>query len=86
MHNTPILVVPQRTRRSPMLTLTRRSGESIYIYPDYSKVSPSTTIGELFGESGYISITVDDANYNKAKIKIEAMNEFAIMRAELETG
>ncbi|PCJ47680.1 MAG: hypothetical protein COA74_11130 [Gammaproteobacteria bacterium] len=68
-----------------MLTLTRRSGESIYIYPDYSKVSPSTTIGELFGEDGHILITVGTTTHNKTKINIDAMSEFAIMRTELET-
>ncbi len=68
-----------------MLTLTRRCGESIYIYPDYSKVRPSTTIGELFGEDGHIAITVDKPSHNKVKLQIDAMNEFAIMRAELET-
>lgn len=67
-----------------MLTLTRRSGESIIIYPDYSKVSPSTTIGELFGEDGFISIFVGDVSNNKAKVSIDAMNEFAIVREELE--
>jgi len=69
-----------------MLTLTRRSGESIQIYPDYSKVSPQTPIGELFGEDGCITIFVDDASNNKVKIKIDAMAEFAIVRSELESN
>ena len=68
-----------------MLTLTRRSGETIYIYPDYSKVSPNATIGELFGEDGHIAISVVDASNNKAKLSIDAMREFSIMRDELET-
>ena len=67
-----------------MLTLTRRSGESILIYPDYSKVSPNTTIGELFGEDGHIAITVVSADRNKAKLSIDAMNELSIMRSELK--
>jgi len=67
-----------------MLTLTRRSGESIIIYPDYSKVRPSTTIGELFGEDGYISISVGNLDSSKAKINIDAMEEFTIVREGLE--
>ncbi len=68
-----------------MLTLTRRPGKSIYIYPDYSKVSPNTTIGELFGEDGNIAISVVDASHNKTKLSIDAVREFSIMRDELET-
>ncbi len=67
-----------------MLTLTRRSGESIIIYPDYSKVSPSTAIGELFGENGCISISITETSSNKAKININAFDEFTIIREELE--
>ena len=66
-----------------MLKLTRRSGESIYIYPDYSKISPQTTLAELFGEDGHIAITVDSASRNKVKLAIDVINEFAIMRGEL---
>ncbi len=61
-----------------MLTLTRRSGESIYIYPDYSKVSPNTPIDDLFGEDGCITISVNKVEYNKVKLGIEAMDEMAI--------
>ncbi len=67
-----------------MLKLTRRPGDSIIIYPDYSKVSPKTSVGDLFGEDGCITISIDQASYNKTKITIDAMNEFAIMRSELE--
>ncbi len=66
-----------------MLTLTRRSGESIYIYPDYSKVSPKTPIGELFGEDGCITVSVNKAERNKVKLGVEAMGEMAVIRSEL---
>ena len=66
-----------------MLALTRRSGESIQIYPDYSKASPDTTIGELFGADGCITITVNKAEENKVSIGIDAIDELSIMRSEL---
>ncbi len=67
-----------------MLILTRKSNETIYIYPNYQKISPNTTIGELFGENGHISITIDHASHNKVKLSIEAMEELSIIRSEIE--
>ena len=64
-----------------MLTLTRHSGESIYYA---TKVKPSTTIDELFGEDGHIAICIDNAEHNKVKLSIDAKREFAIARSELE--
>ncbi len=53
------------------------------IYPDYSKVSPKTSIGDLFGEDGCINVSVNKAEHNKVKLVIEAMDELAIMRNEV---
>jgi len=58
-----------------MITLTRRSGESICIYPDYSKVSPKTPIGTLFGEDGCITVSVNEAEHNRVKLGVEAVEQ-----------
>lgn len=67
-----------------MRSLIRKSGEGIYIYPDYSKISPSTTIGDLFGENGHISISINHVDDMSATVNIEAQDQFSVSRTELE--
>ncbi len=67
-----------------MLILNRRAGEGLYIYPDYSKVSPSVTLGELFGDNAHIIISLEQLKGKNAKVGIEAPEQFAILRSELE--
>ncbi len=56
---------------------------SLWIYPDYSKVSPNTPIDDLFGEDGCITVFVNKAEYNNVKLGVEAMDKMAIMRDNL---
>ena len=67
-----------------MLILSRRSGERILLYPDYSKLSPDITIGELFGADGCITISVTEIVRGTAKIGIDAIKEISVVRQELE--
>jgi len=66
-----------------LFTLTRRSGESIKISPDYSKVSPDTPIGDLFGEDGCITVSVNKAEFDSVRLIIEAMDGLSVIRTEL---
>ena len=66
-----------------MLILSRRLGEQLYIYPDYSKLDPNTTIGELFGSDGRLTITVTQVTGHSVKIGIDAPVEFTVLREEL---
>ncbi len=67
-----------------MLGLNRYPSEQIYIYPDYSKVSPSTTVGEIFGGDGHIAVSIIELSGKKAKLGIDSPGQFAIMRSELD--
>ena len=64
-----------------MLVLTRRIGESIFIFPS-SGLDPNTTIGELF-EDGPIRITLTRVNGNQSRLGIVAPQELTIAREEV---
>lgn len=63
-----------------MLSLTRKEGELIYIYPD--DLPPEMTIAELFS-GGYITIEIIGTRSHQVKIGIDAPSELKIVRGEL---
>jgi sRNA-binding carbon storage regulator CsrA len=64
-----------------MLVLTRRIGESIFIFPS-KDLDPNTTVGELFG-SEPIRITLTRINGNQSRLGIVAPDELTIAREEV---
>lgn len=64
-----------------MLVLTRRVGESIFIFPS-DKLDPNTTIKELFG-SEPIRITLTRVNGNQSRLGIVAPDDLTIAREEV---
>lgn len=64
-----------------MLVLTRRVGESIFIFPS-EKLDPNTTIGELFGNEP-IRITLTRVNGNQSRLGIVAPDDLTIAREEV---
>ena len=70
------------TRKVTMETIDRRSGEKLYIYPDYSKIRPSTTIGEMFGADGCLTIRIEGLSKKSAIVGYDTPEGFATSRAE----
>lgn len=64
-----------------MLVLTRRVGESIFIYPSET-LHPDMTVRELF-EQGPIRITLTRINGSQSRIGIVAPETLAIAREEV---
>ncbi|HHJ15935.1 MAG TPA: carbon storage regulator [Gammaproteobacteria bacterium] len=64
-----------------MLVLTRRIGESIYIFPS-EELEQGTSVGELFA-NGPIQITLTRVNGNQARIGIVAPSTLTIAREEV---
>ncbi len=64
-----------------MLVLTRRVGESVYIFPS-EDVTPDTLASELFVD-GPIQLTLTRVNGNQARIGIVAPQELTIAREEV---
>jgi sRNA-binding carbon storage regulator CsrA len=64
-----------------MLVLTRRVGESVFIYPSEG-LRPDTPISSLF-ENGPIRLTVTRVNGNQARIGIVAPQSLNIAREEV---
>ena len=64
-----------------MLVLTRRVGESIFIFPS-AELSPDTPISTLFAD-GPIQLTLTRVNGNQARIGIVAPNSLTIAREEV---
>ncbi len=64
-----------------MLVLTRRVGESIYIFPS-DELDQGASVGELF-ENGPIQITLTRVNGNQARIGIVAPYTLTIAREEV---
>jgi len=64
-----------------MLVLTRRIGESIYIFPS-KELDPNTPISALF-EDGPIRITLTRVNGNQSRLGIVAPTELTIAREEV---
>jgi len=64
-----------------MLVLTRRVGESVFIFPS-DELSPDTPISELFG-SGPIQLTLTRISGNQARIGIVAPTTLTIAREEV---
>jgi sRNA-binding carbon storage regulator CsrA len=64
-----------------MLVLTRRVGESIFIFPS-SDVSPDTPVGDLF-KDGPIQLTLTRINGNQARLGIVAPDSLTIAREEV---
>ena len=64
-----------------MLTLTRKEGQEIFIYP-FEGLSPETTIAELFGE-GPVRLIVDDISGSQVRVSIKAPDDLIIMRKEI---
>jgi len=64
-----------------MLVLTRRTGESIFIFPS-NELDPNTPISELF-TAGPIQLTLTRINGNQARLGIVAPNSLTIAREEV---
>jgi len=64
-----------------MLVLTRRIGESIFIFPS-KDLDPNTTVSELFGDEP-IRITLTRVNGNQSRLGIVAPDELTIAREEV---
>ena len=64
-----------------MLVLTRRVGESVYIFPS-DEISPDTPVSVLF-ENGPIQLTLTRVNGNQARIGIVAPQDLTIARQEV---
>jgi len=64
-----------------MLVLTRRVGESIYIFPS-AELSPDTPVSEVF-KDGPIELTLTRINGNQARIGIVAPSTLTIAREEV---
>ena len=64
-----------------MLCLSRRKGESIFIYPNDIPIGMS--VEELF-IAGPIEIIATETNYSQCKLGIKAPKELLILRGELE--
>ena len=69
-----------------MLVLTRRSGESIFIYPS-PELDRDMTVGELFAD-GPIKVVVLDVNvdvdYKVVRVGIEAPRDLTVLRDEVD--
>lgn len=63
-----------------MLCLSRRKGESIYIYPE--EIPENMTAAELFS-GGPIKIVITETNQAQCRLAIKAPNELLILRNEL---
>lgn len=64
-----------------MLVLTRRTGESILIFPS-AQLAPNTPISELFRD-GPIQLTLTRVNGNQARLGIVAPASLTIAREEV---
>ena len=64
-----------------MLSLTRKEGELIYIYPD--DLPPDMTVAELFAD-GQITIEIKGTRANQVKIGIDAPTNLKIIRGEMK--
>ena len=64
-----------------MLVLTRRTGESILIFPS-KELNPDTPISELF-KDGPIQLTLTRVNGNQARLGIIAPDSLTIAREEV---
>jgi sRNA-binding carbon storage regulator CsrA len=64
-----------------MLVLTRRIGESVYIFPS-DELDPKMAISDLFRE-GPIKITLTRVNGNQSRLGIIAPETLTIAREEV---
>ena len=64
-----------------MLVLTRRTGESIFIFPS-NELDPDTPVSALF-KDGPIQLTLTRINGNQARLGIVASNSLTIAREEV---
>ena len=64
-----------------MLVLSRRTKESLYIFP-HDLLDPNVTIGELFKGSPIV-ITFKDLTYNRVKIGITAPKHLVVLRDDI---
>jgi len=64
-----------------MLTLTRKSGETIAIYPS-ENIDPNMTVGELF-KNGMMDIKFDRITNKVVTITINAPADLTVVRSEL---
>lgn len=64
-----------------MLVLSRRSNESIYIYPS-DDLSPDMTVSELFAEGG-IEVTILETSRGLIKLGIDAPMMLNVDREEI---
>ena len=64
-----------------MLTLTRREGESIHIFPA-DTVDLSMTLGELFAD-GPVELVVSKVKGKQISLSFSAPRELAILRNEV---
>lgn len=64
-----------------MLVLTRRVGESIFIFPS-NELDANMPVSELF-KDGPIQLTLTRVNGNQARVGIVAPNSLTIAREEV---
>jgi sRNA-binding carbon storage regulator CsrA len=64
-----------------MLVLTRRVGESVFIFPS-DELALDTPVSKLF-EDGPIQLTLTRVNGNQARIGIVASQDLTIAREEV---
>ncbi|MCP3675201.1 MAG: carbon storage regulator, partial [Gammaproteobacteria bacterium] len=50
----------------------------------YSKLSPETKIGDIFGSDGCVTISINKIEGQMASVGIDAPIEFTILRSELD--
>ncbi len=67
-----------------MLILTRRTGESLLLYPSQD-IDPNMTVRELFA-NGPIEIWSEGFKGDQIKIGIEASSQIRVMRDELSNS
>jgi carbon storage regulator CsrA len=68
-------------KESLMLSLTRRSEESLLIYP-HEDIDPTMTVGELFS-NGPIKVQVVQVEGNQVRLGVDAPRALLVMRDEL---
>jgi sRNA-binding carbon storage regulator CsrA len=72
---------PVSIQEATMLVLTRRIGESVFIYPSEG-LNPDTPVSALF-ENGPIRLTLTRINGNQARLGITAPASLSITREEV---
>ena len=65
-----------------MLVLSRKKGQSLYIYPS-PDINPDMTVAELF-KDGPIKVRIVEMSRNQVKVGIDASRDLKVLRDELK--